>query len=79
MNKIVILRGNLDRIYPNSYENLAKSFSLSKSVENTDKILLKKYGLRCINYLDYNVMDESKFALFMLKYPDHIKEIIAYE
>lgn len=75
MNKIVILRGNLDRIHPNSYYNLAKSLGISV---NADKILDKQYGLKCITYLNYNVMDDSKFTLFMLQYPDHIEKI-SYE
>jgi hypothetical protein len=43
-----------------------------------DGILLESYGLEFIKAYDvslYKVVDESKFALFMLKYSDYIDEI----
>lgn len=45
---------------------------------NFDKILLDSYGLEFTKDRDvslYKVVNESKFALFMLKYSDYIDKI----
>jgi hypothetical protein len=42
------------------------------------QFLEKYYGLLYINTLVYAIVDESKFTLFQLKYPECIKKI-AYE
>jgi hypothetical protein len=68
MNKFV----NLTR-----YHNLRISeLSALADNEEVDELLFDRYGIKCIDdHLVYEVIDHSKFSLFMLKYSEHIKGI----
>lgn len=72
MNKIVRIRDCFEIILKSgrNYCSSAKLF---------DDFVLSDYGIKCIDGgYDYEIVDESKFALFMLKLPEHIVEI-SYE
>lgn len=43
-----------------------------------DSAMYERYGLKCIIGFEYEITDDSKFALFMLKHSDAIKKI-SYE
>jgi putative heme iron utilization protein len=76
MNKIVILRC-YESNHIGSYKHLHILFGVPNYRCEVDSVLLSKYGIRCnSNSYDYLVIDESKFALFMLKYPEFIENII---
>lgn len=63
MNKMV-------RLDPTVFWNIFLSFN------DIEEVLDKQYGIRCIrNTYSYNIIDESKFALFMLTYPELIQKI----
>lgn len=79
MSKIVrikSMRDNPHGNYGHTYGNLANIFDCNYAVLDIDKVLLDSYGLRCYHDYDYEIVDESKFALFMLKYSQFIKHII---
>jgi hypothetical protein len=41
-----------------------------------DSEIYKRYGLKCTIGYEYEITDESKFTLFMLKHSDAIEKII---
>jgi hypothetical protein len=74
MNKIVTICKNN---YPDyKYHHLSCLLKTKNDGIQTDKILLNQYGLRCIGIWNYLVVDESKFTVFMLKYPEYIESIV---
>jgi hypothetical protein len=73
MNKIAVLTSyyqlltKLLRFFPSEYV----------SMQVADSVLLSDYGMDChVGTLHYHITDDSKFALFMLKYPEHIENIV---
>lgn len=81
MNKNVELFGYNESIGKNKYHEFFVEFKVKMDGFNSvDSILEELYGLKCKDpdELDYNIIDESKFALFLLQYSDHIKNI-SYE
>jgi hypothetical protein len=80
MNKIVRIKSMRDENalhfnYNYTYGHLAAIFDCEYEVIAIDKILFESYGLRLYNEYDYKIVDEAKFAMFMLKYPQFIKHI----
>lgn len=85
MNKIVYLS---HRYFLSEFEETHKWWK-DTSIKNPEyTILIRKYyldnfGIILVNMLDgeeytieAKIEDESKFALFMLKYPHHIEKIV---
>jgi hypothetical protein len=81
MNKFVKLLGYDGKIGKNKYHEFFKKFTVIMDDYNSvDDILENSYGLKCKDSdgLDYDVIDESKFALFLLEHSDHIEKV-SYE
>lgn len=72
MNKIAVVHDNL---YGCIYYETNKLVLFKRDI---DCILFDVYGLVCIVNKSYRITDESKFSLFMLKYPEHIRNV-SYE
>jgi hypothetical protein len=64
-----------------SLSGLANEFGIIFGIGNPnlvtkfDNHLFEDFGLECTSGVHYNIVDESKFNLFMLKYPHHINKI----
>lgn len=60
------------------WSDFHETFTSGKSYDfkNLDKILLKKYGIECVDdfYL-YKVVNDSRFSLLILEWPDLIVKI----
>jgi hypothetical protein len=50
-------------------------FSSILSWKEFDDYLFIRYGLMCLGGFGYQIKDESKFTIFMLKYSEHIRKI----
>ena len=75
MNKKYVTIGDYQELW-DSEESLKIVYE--NPSDAVDRLLLDTYGLKCMNYFGYDVIDESKFALFLLKYPGCIEKI-SYE
>lgn len=81
MNKIVsLIKYRIIRSDPCYNEYIKKDNNTRSRI---DDYLLELYGIDCVNHKDeweynYKVVDDSKFALFLLKYPECIEKI-SYE
>jgi predicted transcriptional regulator len=77
MNKIkYVTLGNYEELWKN--EEALKDLNDFNPTIEVDKMLMNIYGLKCLQYFGYHVIDESKFVLFLLKYPECIEKI-SYE
>jgi hypothetical protein len=49
-----------------------------KQNEQFNEFLERTFGMKYYGLTVYEIIDEAKFTMFMLKYPEHIKKI-SYE
>lgn len=73
MNKIV----HIHYYEPIKEDSLYKSYFSNRIIPlfSVDTYMSEVYGLHCIHIFDYEVTDEAKFTLFILKYPECINRI----
>jgi hypothetical protein len=74
MNKIVFLTGYFNLMNFYGYNGFTCSTDASE-IRKFDDWMCCEFGIKNITALTYEIIDESKFALFILKHSENILEI----